>query len=73
MLSAQNKEINSKTAQKEQISKAADEAELQIKQLDHTLNKLKQEAKDSENRVSFYWFYLNSGKICTFNKIFRLL
>ena len=73
MLSAQNKEINSKTAQKEQISKAADEAELQIKQLDHTLNKLKQEAKDSENRVRFYYFYLSSCKICKFNKIFCLL
>lgn len=51
MLSAQNKEINNKVAQKEALIKAGDEAELQIKQLEHKLAKLKSEAKHAENKV----------------------
>ncbi|XP_076058324.1 structural maintenance of chromosomes 2 [Oratosquilla oratoria] len=52
MLSAQNKEINSMTSRKDHILKAADEAQLEIKQLDHKLAKLKSEAKDAENKLS---------------------
>lgn len=50
-LSAQNKEINSMAARKEQIIKSSDEAQLEVKQLEHKLSKLKSEAKDSENKV----------------------
>nr|XP_045609046.1 structural maintenance of chromosomes protein 2-like [Procambarus clarkii] len=52
MLQAQNKEINAMTARKEQIIKNSDEAQLEIKQLDHKLSKLKSEAKDAENKVA---------------------
>ena len=52
MLSAQNKEINAKLAQKEATIKASDEAQLEIKQLEHKLAKLKTEAKEAENKVS---------------------
>ncbi|ROT64973.1 putative structural maintenance of chromosomes protein 2 isoform X2 [Penaeus vannamei] len=52
MLSAQNKEINSMAARKEQIIKSSDEAQLDFKQLEHKLSKLKSEAKDSENKVA---------------------
>ena len=51
MLAAQNKEINCKCQQKEALIKAGDEAELEIKQLDHKLSKLKTEAKDAEHKV----------------------
>ncbi|XP_047490218.1 structural maintenance of chromosomes protein 2-like [Penaeus chinensis] len=51
-LSAQNKEINSMAARKEQIIKSSDEAQLEVKQLEHKLSKLKSEAKDSENKVA---------------------
>lgn len=50
-LNAQNKEINAMAARKEKINKTSDEAQLEIKQLDHKLAKLKSEAKDSENKV----------------------
>ncbi|XP_042207391.1 structural maintenance of chromosomes protein 2-like, partial [Homarus americanus] len=40
-LSAQNKEITAMSARKEQIIKNTDEAQLEIKQLDHKLSKLK--------------------------------
>ena len=55
MLNAQNKEINSKLVQKESIIKSSDEAHLEIKQLEHKLNKMKTEAKDAENKVSAGW------------------
>ncbi|KAK3869016.1 hypothetical protein Pcinc_025643 [Petrolisthes cinctipes] len=51
-LSAQNKEINAMAARKEKINKTSDEAELEVKQLDHKLSKLKAEAKDSKNKVA---------------------
>lgn len=50
-LNAQNKEINAMAVRKEKINKTSDEAQLEIKQLDHKLAKLKSEAKDSENKV----------------------
>lgn len=53
MLSAQNKEINTMSARKEQIIKSSDEGQLEIKQLDHKLSKLHSEAKDAEKKVSF--------------------
>lgn len=52
MISTQNKEINAMSARKEQITKSSDEAQLEIKQLDHKLSKLKSEAKDAENKVA---------------------
>lgn len=52
LLSGQNKEINVMTAKKEQIIKSSDDAQLEIKQLDHKLSKLKSEAKEAENRVA---------------------
>lgn len=51
MLSTQNKEINSKAAQKEKIIKESGEFQLEIKQLDHKLSKLKSETKEAETRV----------------------
>ena len=54
MLAAQNKEIATKCQQKEALIKAGDEAQLQIKQLDHKLSKLKTETRDSENKVIAY-------------------
>ncbi|KAB7504389.1 Structural maintenance of chromosomes protein 2, partial [Armadillidium nasatum] len=52
MLSTQNKEINSKAAQKEKIIKESGEFQLEIKQLDHKLSKLKSETKEAETRVA---------------------
>ncbi|XP_064086930.1 structural maintenance of chromosomes protein 2-like [Macrobrachium nipponense] len=52
LLSGQNKEINAMAAKKEQIIKSSDEAQLEIKQLDHKLSKFKSEAKEAENRVA---------------------
>ena len=61
MLSAQNKEINSKSAQKEKITSQESELVLEMKQLDHKLSKVENEAKDSEKRVCYvmytYFFY----------------
>ena len=57
LLSGQNKEINAMTAKKEQIIKNSDEAQLEIKQLDHKLSKLKSEAKEAENRV-WHWIFV---------------
>jgi hypothetical protein len=53
MLAAQNKEINAKLAQKDAILKAGNEAELEVKQLEHKLSKLKADAKEAENKVGF--------------------
>ena len=55
MLSAQTKEINTKVAQREALIKEGAEAQLEIKQLEHKLTKLKSEAKEAENKVSDYW------------------
>jgi len=52
MLSAQNKEINSMSAKKENIIKTSNEFQLELKQQDHKLSKLKTEAKESENKVA---------------------
>ncbi|XP_018012651.2 structural maintenance of chromosomes protein 2, partial [Hyalella azteca] len=52
MLAAQNKEINAKLAQKDAILKAGNEAELEVKQLEHKLSKLKTDAKEAENKVA---------------------
>uniref|UniRef100_A0A2P2I6M3 Structural maintenance of chromosomes protein n=2 Tax=Hirondellea gigas TaxID=1518452 RepID=A0A2P2I6M3_9CRUS len=52
MFNAQNKEISAKVAQKDGLIKAGDEAQLEIKLLEHKLAKLKSDAKDAENKVA---------------------
>ena len=58
MLNTQNKEINAKAALKEKLIKEASDAQLEIKQLDHKLSKLKSEAKDAENKVIYIYLFI---------------
>lgn len=68
MMSAQNKEINAMNARKENINKGSDEAQLEIKQMDHKLSKLKSEAKDAENKVS-HFIYSSTVLIILYSKL----
>merc|ERR1712071_412534 len=52
MMAAQNKEIAKRQADKEQRETQVSEGELNMKKLEHRLTKAKDEAKDSEKRVT---------------------
>jgi len=51
IMNAQNREIQQMQARKEQLIKDNRDRELELKQLDHRLNKTRNEAKDAQERV----------------------
>ena len=51
-MNAQNKEIQSMAAKKDELIGLNRDRELEIKQLDHKLSKARSDAKDAQERVS---------------------